>query len=248
LARIKNDNPILATYQVKTPNAPFLILVSVIAFLALLLPLLSLLINVSPDFNDYGLLFVVHKNYILAGLFFIGLLIITILFFLNYDRTHQKIVIYKNGILIHLKKSYFLNWDQIAGISTKFVQYKLFNRDTTKSIKCNILTTKGKWVQIPPSIFNPTHFLTILKSQIYPLLQPKIISQLNEKRIVYFGGISIKDSYLFYKKKNYKIEQIKSASIKSGHLLIKFLDSTKKIKIPIYQLINSELLLNILNG
>ena len=98
MIRSKICGPVLAVYPDKTTSPYFLILLSTLSFTAISLPLLKVLLNAVPDFKAHGLLFAIRNNIILLGLSFLATLTMAILLNLHCERSHHKVVVYKNGV------------------------------------------------------------------------------------------------------------------------------------------------------
>ena len=189
--------------------------------------------------------------------FLIGSLfsLFSIFLYFQIKLTRTAAYVHRNGISLvkAAQKPLLFTWRQLAGCSYYQEEFSFF------FLKSNRLTAflnpnNGKPVHLNKFVSGEKlpEFVTIIKSKLYPILEPELIKLFKSGQILYFGGISISKTGIKIVHDFYNWEMVDRIMIKNGflHFFMKAAHPhpTKllNVRISLKHVLNPELLLSMI--
>jgi len=177
-----------------------------------------------------------------------GIIISSLLLLLLFQKARYFIAQFQNGLIIHQDKNHLIiNWGDIFGVSTRNYYYKIFGLIPINIVSCMLNIKNKKAITLNSSIENCPDLLTEIKSIIYPRLTPILKKLFSAGNSINFGSMSINNNYFSYNDNQYSWNSVITVNISSGILVIE-LDNNKKIKIPIENIYNLEIMLDLIKS
>ena len=178
-----------------------------------------------------------------------GILVIFLLFYTlrRLRRSHTWIRIYPGGIQynIPLRRKKYLKWEEISGISTYSLNKSftpLINRTKHYLV---LYSRKYRPFTCHPELSKRPGLIKVIKNQVYKQLRPRLTRAFKEGKTIPFGGISISNKKAILPSTEIPWEFLEGISIEKGYFLVK-LTAGNTIKIPIRNLINLEILVQLI--
>ncbi len=167
-------------------------------------------------------------------------------------RAQVRINLYQYGIEIQhpLRPSRILRWEEINGITSVTIQNSLWERTLRVRHQTTLFVTHDRLITLDYRVDKLLELTTRLKANLYPRLLPDLRIRFQSGQALTFGTISIQLNYIAIRKKQIPWETINRITILSGYLTIETRSQVsldlKNIRIPVIQIPNLELLLQVL--
>ena len=181
----------------------------------------------------------------LAALSFLTLLVIRLAI------TRRHIDVRQNGLILALSRRKFLPWVDLDGVASGVVQTHFLGFPLSTSHQAILYPSIGKRVRLDSSLENLPELLTRVKANLYPRVQPKLQGAFDAGQRLYFGPLAITKTNLRLEtaepRRDLAWEQVQHISVQSGMLVIE-LEKDEKMRIPVQDIPNLELLLQIIQS
>lgn len=167
-------------------------------------------------------------------------------------RSRIKVCLYRYGITIQLPlhKTRTLRWDEINGISSASIHEILLGHSLCIHHQLKILTNQGKSYTFDDRISHLLELTTRLKANLYPRILPKLRIRFKDGHPLIFGPVTIDLHSVKINQKNILWDQVCQMTVINGHLIIMVqhpgVKKPKHHSIPVYQIPNLELLMQLL--
>jgi hypothetical protein len=174
-----------------------------------------------------------------------------ILFLLRWMASRRRVAVHQRGLVLAASRKKFIPWSELEGVAfgstqTHFLGIPLRNRQTAR-----LYPAVGKPIRLPDSVENMAELLTRIKAALYPRLLPRMQAAFEAGKTLYFGSLAITQSNLRLAgeepMRSLPWEQIAHIGVQSGMLEI-HLTSEEKIRMPVQDIPNLELLLQIIQS
>ncbi len=162
-------------------------------------------------------------------------------------RAHRFIKVYPKGIIIQSTwgKRWKLTWSQIQGISGVKVQYKFFGIHIKSEYQAILHPLDGRPIKLDEQINDLEELCARIKGKIYPKLLQRCREAFQNGDTLTFGPIKINNYQIAIKNKTLPWAQVKSLEPAGGLLRLEYEENRRK-KIPVKEIPNVEILLQIL--
>jgi hypothetical protein len=167
-------------------------------------------------------------------------------------RSRIQVNLYRYGIDVKLpgRSNLSLRWEDISGIASATTQEQIFKHTYHTSHQITLLPTHGKPFSLDDRVDNLTELTTRLKANLYPRLLPGLKVRYQTGNLLSFGPISIQSNYISIRGKRIPWERIGRITVLEGHLVVNSQNSnpnhSQNYHVPVYQIPNLELLLQVL--
>lgn len=151
-----------------------------------------------------------------------------------------------------------LRWEQISGIAVNHVQPHLFGRTLKPRYRAYLYPNLGRPIRLDDRLGRVAELLTQIKAHLYPRLLPELQQSFAEGRWLYFGRLAIhreaiqlrSSPFLRPRWHTFPWEQVERLGVADGCLVVELRHlhpyrRSAKIRIPIAQVPNPEILLEI---
>lgn len=182
--------------------------------------------------------------YALAGL---SIIPYALLSFRRFASARKAVFLYENGIRLRniSKRHSLLLWCQIGSIRSTGTYYHFFGLPVSDSLSLILEPVHGPDLVIPESIRNIDELAEAVKRRVYPLLYASMTEDLRQGHPLQFGVVSVENSHLSVRGKQYPWDEVGSIWVESGNLMIEN-GARGRIRVPTHQINNLELLLRII--
>ena len=175
-------------------------------------------------------------------------LVILILAIQRIDRSHRKVAVHENGLVIFislLKRKTFY-WTEISAVTVQSERLSLFLIPFSTNIRVVIYPYHGRPVRLGKSISDLAGLISRIKNRLYPLLMSNFIQDLNRGRWIHFGELSIHKSGLRIRSRQFNLTEVRAVKVLAGNLVVE-LSNDRQQSVPVSQIPNLELLFQLIN-
>ena len=163
-----------------------------------------------------------------------------------------RVNLFRYGIEVHLPRqaSQALRWEDITGIASATIQDSIWGRTLRTRHRLTIYLTKGKPITLDDRVDNLLELTTRLKANLYPRLLPGFRTRFQAGQPLTFGPVSIQSNSILIRKRQIPWEHVYRITVLAGHLVVETRtqesDHSKSLRVPVIQIPNLELLLQVL--
>jgi hypothetical protein len=167
-------------------------------------------------------------------------------------RTRVRVNLYRYGIEVHLPRqaSQALRWEDITGIASATIQDSVWGRIFRTRHRLTIYLTQGKPIFLDDRVYNLLELTTRLKANLYPRLLPGFRARFKADQQLNFGPLSIQSHSITIRERQIPWEYVYRITVLAGHLVVETRsqesDHPKSTRLPVIQIPNLELLLQVL--
>jgi hypothetical protein len=167
-------------------------------------------------------------------------------------RAQVRVNLYQYGIEIKLplRPTRSLRWEEITGITSVTIQNSIWGRTFRICHQSTLFFTQDKPITLDDRVDKLLELTTRLKANLYPRLLPDLRIRFQSGQVLTFGTISIQLNFIAIHKKQIPWEHINRITILSGYLTVEIRTQVspdlKNVRIPVIQIPNLELLLQVL--
>ena len=171
----------------------------------------------------------------------------TYLFFLIL-RSYQRLEVFSDGIRYRnrlLQQRSYL-WSDLFGISTSATRSTLLGKNLRTIPRGKIIPKNGRPIELSNRVEGVPKLISIIKSNLYPIIWPEMKTGFLEGENLHFGRISIDKNHLSIAKKKIPWNRVKKIWVDSGYLVVDMYRDPKG-RVPLSQILNLELLLKVVD-
>jgi len=182
------------------------------------------------------------QSWILLGT--ILLFLLTAYFIYRLLSSLKRIQVYEWGLKLRnfflLSKSY--SWQELAGISSSATRLTFFGNPVSTTPTAKLFTSAGRSIDISRGYLGLPKLIKIIKTRVYPLIWPKIKSDILARNAVRFGRITVSREGMQISNRTLIWESISRLHTEAGFLVIELHDESAR-KVPAIDIPNLELML-----
>ncbi len=167
-------------------------------------------------------------------------------------RARVRVNLYRAGVDINLPGSTHrsLRWEEITGVSNITTQDSIRGHILRTKHQVKIFPVQGRPITLDDRFDNLLELTTRLKANLYPRILPGLRARFKAGQALSFGPITIQANVLSIRGRQLQWASINHITVLSGRLVIAINDQDvthpKKISLPIQQIPNLELFLQVL--
>jgi hypothetical protein len=182
--------------------------------------------------------------------FLVGAVLVLFLLFYTLRRlrkTHTWIDIYQWGLFFNFPagRKKIIPWEDIAGITSYSVTKSFLGISGKTRQYLHLFTRNNKKTSCHPDLQDWNGLKKTIKKQVYQRLRPHLLQLFQAGEVIPFGAILISKDKLYLSNQEIPWDYIKDIKVDKGVFVIN-LTEQKKIEIPIKNIINLEILINMI--
>lgn len=186
--------------------------------------------------------------YLLTGL---ALIVSLALIVYRLFERRRHIDVHANGLLLALSGKKFIPWTSLSGVASGAVQARFLGIPLATRYQAILYPAVGKPVRLDGTLDNLPELLTQVKARLYPRMLAACLKAFSQGQRLYFGNISINQAELRVTDgtpslRNLPWGNIHRIRVESGLLVIES-ENDKAIQMPVAEIPNLELLLQIIH-
>ena len=235
----------IATYRKKQLDWSSFWLLTLILAVIVLVPLFYGFYRYYIGYTQFGPAAAIAWSrtwYLLATL---DLLIFCIFLANSLKKSHKIITVHRKGLRIRNRKTLSYAWDQISGVSFAAVQPYFFGYHLKPRYSANLYMEGKEPIHLDHRIQELQELTYQIKEFIYPQLKHALPKNFQRGDWLEFGPIAIQRERLRVRGTEIDWNRINSLSIQAGYLVVE-LANQPKIQVPVIQIPNIELLLELI--
>ena len=156
----------------------------------------------------------------------------------------KRIQVYEWGLKLRnfflLSRSY--SWKELSGISSSATRLTFIGNPVSTTPTGKLFTSDGRSIDISRGYLGLPKLIKIIKTRLYPLIWPKIKSDILARNTVRFGRITISREGVQISNRTIPWDSISRLHTRAGFLVIELHDKSSR-KVPTIDIPNLELLL-----
>jgi hypothetical protein len=163
-------------------------------------------------------------------------------------RVKQVITIYEGGLQVRLSplRKLTFRWSEIHGISAGFIREQFFGLVLRNRVVARLHLQRSRQLRLPGAWVKTAEMVPILKSHLYPLLWPGLLADFQSGHGAAFGPVNVHPQGIRTSGQTIPWDQVVRLGIQSGYLLVESYGSAQ-IRLPVFEIPNLELLLQLLD-
>ena len=252
----KDIGAFVAVYKGRSISPITTVILSFVLIIAVVIPLYTSLWIIGYSYANFGFSAAFSKAQSWLFIPIIFFIITSICFILLMRKNYPIIFLHTKGF--HIQSSIVnkrsVTWNGISGISDDYVQKDFLGIFHKYYYSTKIYLLHRKPIHLKCSINNLEYFTDAVKSNIAPLLLPKFRSKYYSGKLIDFGSISIQGDNIIITANKYKLQEhlitfstLKKINVRNGNLVILEKNSKQVHNIPISDIINLSLFLQLLD-
>jgi len=161
-------------------------------------------------------------------------------------QSHRLVKIYAKGLFIQSTggKKHFIFWEKISGVTQLFLGKKFLGFSYSKKHKLAINLDDGSIIKLDSGLNRIDEIGNRIKAKVYPRILRECRTSIRNGKGLDFGPVLFNQQEITLKNETFSWEMISSLSVKDGFVHIK-LDNQRTIKIPIDQMPNIEIFIQL---
>ena len=238
--------PIIARYQYRPLRRSEFLVYSVLGLTAGGIPLIYGFDRYQYGYTKYGESAAIIWSrpwFLLSGLAILTFFLILVH---RFRLSARYISIHKNGIYLSMSYPISYRWEQIGGIATSVTQPLFLGITNRPRYRAVLYPNIGNPIKITDSYLNLPELMSRIKSKLYPRIIPSLTNNFQNGQWVFFGPIAIQLKQISVRKRKYEWSHVRRLNVDSGDLVIE-LTNPRNLQIPVSQIPNIEILLQIIN-
>jgi hypothetical protein len=174
-----------------------------------------------------------------------------ILVLLRWMDSRRRVSVHQRGLVVATSRKKFIPWSELEGVASGSIQTHFLGIPLRTRQTARLYPAVGKPIRLPGSLENLAELLTRIKAALYPRLLPRMQAAFEAGKPLYFGLLAVTQTTLRLEGdeplRSLPWEQVAHIGVQSGMLEI-HLASDEKIRMPIQDIPNLELLLQIIQS
>jgi hypothetical protein len=148
-------------------------------------------------------------------------------------RSHLALILPEGLVLQRGSRRIHYPWQQLRDLKLYVVQYGLAFIQWGERAVVSLMTLQGKRIRFSGPRDDLEDFTNVIKHYLYPRRLAEYRAALEARQIISFGPLQCSQDGLLYRKKRYPWDQLNSAKLDGGRLILSIKDGDKIEKIRI---------------